>query len=118
MKELDLLKEAQRLWNDGDFYSAHEVLEDIWRLLPKEEKPKRNCYQGLIRLAIGYNHYLCGRRESSLKVLKMVYEQLIGCEDILEGIGVKSLLKKLKLNIESLEKGEYIEGFPKLDISA
>ncbi|MFN3870725.1 MAG: DUF309 domain-containing protein [Aquificaceae bacterium] len=114
MKELELFKKAQKLWNDGDFYPAHEVLEDIWRLFPKEEGLKRNCYQGLIRLAIAYNHYLCGRKESSLRVLKMAYQQLKECGEVF--VKVEELLKKVELNIYALEKEGEIKDFPKLDV--
>ncbi|MFN7066132.1 MAG: DUF309 domain-containing protein [Aquificaceae bacterium] len=116
MREIDLLKEAQRLWNSGDFYSAHEVLEDIWRLFPKEERLKRNCYQGLIRLAIAYNHYICGRKESSLRVLRMAYQQLKECGKVLDCVDLKVLLKKVELNIYTLEREGEIKDFPGLNV--
>ncbi len=116
MKEIELLKEAKRLWDRGDYYLAHEVLEDLWRLFPKEDKASRNCYQGLIRLAIAYNHYLCGRRDSALKVLKMSYEQLKGCSEVLKYVDISNLLEHIAFHIQVLERGDDIKEFPKLSL--
>lgn len=114
MKERELLGQAVALWNEGRFYDAHEVLEDIWRLFPKEDRFSRNCYQGIIRLAIAYNHYICGRRESALRVLRMVREQLGSCGENFRGIDVKHMLEHVERHIKALEKEEDIKDFPKL----
>lgn len=112
MSEKELIGQAKELWDKGDFYSAHEVLEDVWRLFPKEDKYSRNCYQGLIRLAIAYNHYLCGRKESALRVLRMVKEQLQPCKKDFRGIDIAYLLEFVERHIRDLEAGREIEDFP------
>ncbi|MEJ5338278.1 MAG: DUF309 domain-containing protein [Aquificaceae bacterium] len=117
MKERELLEEAKRLWDSGDFYSAHELLEDVWRLFPKEDRFSRNCYQGLIRLAIAYNHYLCGRRDSCLRVLRMVYEQLQPCREGFRGIDTAYLLEWVEVHIQALESGGEIDSFPIFPLS-
>ncbi|QWK13002.1 MAG: DUF309 domain-containing protein [Aquificota bacterium] len=114
MREKELLEEAKKLWDLGDFYGAHEILEDIWRLFPKDDRASRNCYQGLIRLAIAYNHYICGRRDSCLRVLKMSYEQLMNCDSVLRYVDVPYLLKFVDVHIKALEGGGGIEEFPQL----
>ncbi|RMH08320.1 MAG: DUF309 domain-containing protein [Aquificota bacterium] len=117
MKEGELLLQAKDLWDKGDFYSAHEVLEDIWRLFPKEDKHSRNCYQGLIRLAIAYNHYLCGRRDSAIRVLKMVKDQLQPCKEGFRGIDIAYLLEFVERHIDALERGEELKEFPVFRLS-
>lgn len=117
MRELELLKEAKRFWDAGDFYSAHEVLEDIWRLFPKEDRHSRNCYQGLIRLAIAYNHYLCGRRDSCLRVLKMVKDQLQPCGELFSYVNTALLREFVEEHIRTLESGQNIQSFPELYLS-
>ncbi|MCS6999204.1 MAG: DUF309 domain-containing protein [Aquificaceae bacterium] len=116
MSEIDLLKEAKRLWDEGDFYSAHEILEDVWRLFPKEDRHSRNCYQGVIRLAIAYNHYICGRKDSCLRVLRMVRDQLQPCADVFRYLDIAHLLSFVEEHIKILEKGEDISLFPSLRI--
>jgi predicted metal-dependent hydrolase len=114
LKERELLSQAVALWDEGRFYDAHEVLEDIWRLFPKEDRFSRNCYQGIIRLAIAYNHYICSRRDSALRVLRMVQQQLSPCGENFRGIDVKHILEYVERHIKALEMGEEIVDFPKL----
>ncbi len=117
MSKEELLKEAKRLWDIRDFYSAHELLEDLWRLFPKEDRFSRNCCQGLIRLAIAYNHYLNGRLPSCLRVLKMVKEQLQPCGDCFMGVDIGYLLSFVERHIQALEEGKSIQDFPQLRLS-
>ena len=37
------------LLNRGEFYDAHEVLEDVWRAAPE---PERRFLQGLMQVAV------------------------------------------------------------------
>ncbi len=41
-------------FNAGEFYEAHDVLEDLW--LEKREEPDANFYKGLIQLAGAFVH--------------------------------------------------------------
>lgn len=113
-EERELLRRARELWEEGKFYEAHEVLEDIWRLFPKEDRLSRQCYQGLIRLAIAINHYQQGRRESSLRVLNMCRDQLSSCTPTFRDIDVACLVSWIEEAMETLQRGGNIERFPKL----
>lgn len=110
--EEDMLLITKKFWDEGKFYEAHEVLEDIWRLFPKEDKFSRNCYQGLIRLAIAYHHYTCGRRDSALRVLRKVKEQLEGCSGSFRYVNIAYMLSFVNSAIECLESGKEIKTFP------
>jgi len=46
-----------RLFNDREFFAAHEVWEDIWRDC---DGVKREYYQGLIQCAVALEHYRRG----------------------------------------------------------
>jgi predicted metal-dependent hydrolase len=50
----DLLAEGLLLFNEGRFYDAHEVWEDLWRATA--DPPLKTCYQGLIQAAVGLHH--------------------------------------------------------------
>lgn len=50
----DLLGEGLLLFNEGRFYDAHEVWEDLWRVT--EDPSLKTCYQGLIQAAVGLHH--------------------------------------------------------------
>ena len=50
----DLLEEGLLLFNNGQFYEAHEVWEDLWRSI--EDPLRKACCQGLIQAAVGLHH--------------------------------------------------------------
>lgn len=49
----DGLIEGIRLFNAGEYYECHEVLEDIWR---DEREPIRYLYQGILQIGVGLHH--------------------------------------------------------------
>jgi uncharacterized protein len=50
------LAEGLELIRRGEYFTAHEVLEDVWREAPAEE---RDFYQGLVHVAVAW--YQAGR---------------------------------------------------------
>src|SRR5262245_33377956 len=50
----NLLEEGCFLFNNGKFYEAHEVWEDLWRATA--HPGLKTCYQGLIQAAVGLHH--------------------------------------------------------------
>jgi hypothetical protein len=49
----DGLIEGIRLFNAGEYYECHEVLEDIWR---EERDAIRYLYQGILQIGVGLHH--------------------------------------------------------------
>jgi predicted metal-dependent hydrolase len=49
------------LFNDHEFFEAHEVWEDAWRAIPRPPRGtidvRREFYQGLIQCAVALEHY-------------------------------------------------------------
>ncbi|MBE3144354.1 MAG: DUF309 domain-containing protein [Planctomycetes bacterium] len=45
--------EGLRLFNSGEYFQAHEVLEDVWR---EERRPIRELYRGILQVAVAYYH--------------------------------------------------------------
>ena len=50
------LEEGLDLIRRGEYFAAHEVLEDVWRT---SEPQERDFYQGLVHVAVGW--YQAGR---------------------------------------------------------
>src|SRR5262245_53595867 len=50
----DLLEEGRLLFNNGQYFDAHEVWEDLWRIL--QDPYRKTCCQGLIQAAVGLHH--------------------------------------------------------------
>eukprot|EP00242_Pyramimonas_sp_CCMP2087_P011766 CAMPEP_0198199934 /NCGR_PEP_ID=MMETSP1445-20131203/3037_1 /TAXON_ID=36898 /ORGANISM="Pyramimonas sp., Strain CCMP2087" /LENGTH=272 /DNA_ID=CAMNT_0043869845 /DNA_START=157 /DNA_END=975 /DNA_ORIENTATION=+ len=49
------LKRAVLMFNSGDFYSAHDVLEEMWH---NSQDPQRSALHGVLQCAVGLHHLL------------------------------------------------------------
>ncbi len=61
------LDEAQRLFDDGMPFHAHEVLEGSWKSAPESE---RELWQGLAQLAVALTHALRGNNSGAAALLR------------------------------------------------
>ncbi|MCW2543517.1 MAG: hypothetical protein JWM40_1069 [Frankiales bacterium] len=66
---------AQRLLDQGRAFSAHEVLEAVWKAAPSEE---RDHWQGLAQLCVGVTHLQRGNREGAVTLLRRGAGRLSG----------------------------------------
>lgn len=57
--------EFARLFNEGDYFEAHEVLEDLWVV---EVPPLKDYYKGLIQMAVAVCHWERGNRSGARKL--------------------------------------------------
>jgi predicted metal-dependent hydrolase len=51
--ERDELERGLRLIDEGAYFEAHEVLEDLWRAAAPRE---RDFFQGLVHVAVAWHH--------------------------------------------------------------
>jgi hypothetical protein len=63
----ETLATAQRYWDMGRAFAAHEVLEARWKASPAEE---RDLWQGLAQLAVGYTHLQRGNLVGGARLLR------------------------------------------------
>ncbi len=71
------------LFNRGQFFDAHEALEDVWRALPRDSPSRRRFrlhLQGLIQLAVAFHHYSTGNLVGARSVLARALRNLRGAE--------------------------------------
>ncbi len=83
-----LLLEGVALFNRGEFYECHEVLEDAWR---QDMRPCRHLYQGLLQLAVALYHVEQGNYAGALKVLGRARRHLARLPGRCQGVDVVSL---------------------------
>ncbi|RUM29377.1 MAG: hypothetical protein DSY32_03335 [Aquifex sp.] len=102
-REAELLKEAVYAWNTGDFYKAHEILEEIWGLFKNEDIKK--CYRGLIRSAIALHKLKEGNTESGLNVVKQALLDMANCPDNFRGINLGEIRAYLEEVLGTKEIG-------------
>ena len=88
----DRIAEGIRLFNSGQFFECHDVLEDYWSELTGPEKP---FFQGLIQAAVALFHYEEGNLGGALRMYRSsrVYLSPFGPETA--GINVSLLLTEL-----------------------
>ena len=60
------LAPGRAAFNRGEFFAAHELWEDVWRVLAGDE---RVLVQGLIQIAAGLHHLERGRTRAAARVL-------------------------------------------------
>ncbi len=71
------------LFNRARFFDAHEVLEDLWRPLPRDRPARRHLrlhVQGMIQLAVAFHHQSTSNYTGALSVLKRAVRNLKGAE--------------------------------------
>ena len=67
------LRTGIALFNQGAFFEAHEVLEDVWRECASEQKP---ALQGLVQLAVAFHHYSTGNQAGACSLLEKARRNL------------------------------------------
>lgn len=67
------------LFNRAHFFDAHEVLEDVWRALPRTSAMKKHL-QGVVQLAVAFHHESRGNMRGARSVLDRALRNLTGAE--------------------------------------
>lgn len=71
-----------RLFNEGDFFEAHEVLEDLWVV---ETGEIRDYYKGLIMAAVAILHWRRGNASGARKLYRDASRYLRRFPGVYEG---------------------------------
>jgi uncharacterized protein len=70
------LKPGRSAFEEGRFFEAHELWEEVWRELEGEE---RRLVQGLIQIAAGLHHRGRGRHAPAARLVAKGLEKLSRC---------------------------------------
>jgi nitronate monooxygenase len=86
----EALTVAQALLAEGRAFSAHEVLEAVWKAAPEQE---RDLWQGMAQLCVGITHAQRGNRTGASRLVRRGVGHLTGyAADSPHGIDVAGLL--------------------------
>ena len=88
------------VFNRGEFFDAHEVLEDVWRAAPDEEK---KFLQGLIQVAVGLHHHSTGNKVGARSLLARAEKNLSSYEEGFGGVKLSALRTRLAEWIRALD---------------
>ncbi len=97
------------LFNRGEFFDAHEVLEDVWRAAPAAEK---KFLQGLIQVAVGLHHHSCGNVVGARSLLARAHRNLSAYPARHGGIDLAGLCAQVERWVEALEHGRPAPALP------
>jgi len=105
---MNLLPEAAlrgiRLFNEGEYFEAHEALEAAWRAEPGEI---RGLYQGLLQAAVFYFHLQRGNLAGARKLYERCLRRLTPLAPVSAGIQVQTLRETIQITWKSvLETGQ------------
>ena len=112
------MKDIQKgidLFNDCDYFSAHDFFEDIWMDSSGEEK---DFYQGLVQISVGCYHLICGNMPGAKSQIKKGMDKLSKFIPEYNKLNLSELISKLKkilIDLESNKKN--IKDIPTLIIT-
>lgn len=102
------------LFNQEEFFAAHEVWEDCWR---ESAGPLRSVLQGLVQAAAGFYHLQTGNREGAISLLAKAGSRL-RAENSAVGSGapweLASFQRVLADWVSALDAGTSPPRYPKL----
>lgn len=93
------------LFNECDFFSAHDFFEDIWMETSGNEK---EFFQGLVQISVGCYHLICGNLKGAKSQLSKGNTKLKRFEPELYNINLISLNKKIELLINNINSNTII----------
>jgi hypothetical protein len=110
-EEQELFEEGIALFNNGEFWRAHEAWEEVWHRRPEES---RLFYQGIIQAAAGYHLAVERPRVSgAIRNFEKSLEKLALFPSPFLGIDVTGLMRSMRSAIEALRKtGNAGDKFP------
>jgi rubrerythrin len=83
------------LFNAGEFFEAHEALEDAWNA---EQGEAKNLYRGILQTAVVYLHITRRNYNGAVKVYDRSRKWLNGLPDVCKGFH----LGEMRANVESV----------------
>lgn len=86
-----------RLFNEGDWFEAHEVWEDVWHMA---SGPRKRFYQGLIQCAVTLEHIRRGNPRGVRSVYQTAVPKFDGLPSVYMGIRIPKLLDGLRRVVE------------------
>jgi len=97
--EAAIFHQGIALFNDGEWFDAHEEWEDIWVMASDQ---KKRFYQGLIQCAVTLEHIRRGNPRGVRSVWKSCVPKFDGITGIYMGIDVPKLLSDMRAVVDPI----------------
>ena len=96
------LESGLELIRNGEFFAAHEELEDAWRAAPAEE---RDFFQGLVHFTVAWYQAGRGNRVGCGRQLEKAARRLAPYAPEHRGVDVASILQQVEAAAATVESG-------------
>ncbi len=97
-----LFQEGVRLFNEGEFYDCHEVLEELWTFT---QQPDRWFLQALIHFAVACYHHERGNRVGATRQLRRGLLKFRGYLPQWDGVETGLLADHMEAGLKAVEAG-------------
>jgi len=97
------LAEGLRLYNAGEFFTAHEAWESVWLGSPE---PEKTFLQGLIQVTAAFHHLRRNNPLGTVLLLQAALRRLDRYPACFGGIAVTLLCQDIRERLRTLEAGE------------
>ena len=102
------------LFNDCDFFAAHDFFEDIWMEADRDEK---EFFQGLVQISVGCYHLICGNLKGAKSQLTKGKTKLTNFEPNFYEVNLSLLNKKVEKLINNIDSNTIIkEEIPTIEL--
>jgi hypothetical protein len=82
------------LFNEQDYFEAHEVWEDLWS---ESHGNERRFYQGLLQAAVGLCHYSNGNLAGAMKLYRSSRDYLAACGSVFQGLDLTEFWRQMDI---------------------
>jgi predicted metal-dependent hydrolase len=97
------LAEGLRLYDAGEFFTAHEAWESVWLGFPE---PEKTFLQGLIQVTAAFHHLQRNNPLGAMLLLQAALRRLDPYPPCFGGISVILLCQDIRERLRTLEAGE------------
>ena len=102
-----LLERGIALFNHGEYFECHEVLEEAWT---PERGDRRLFLQSLIHMTVGFYHNERGNPAGALRQLRKGLRKLAAYLPACERVDTARLDREVRLVLRTIEAGAAVSG--------
>jgi predicted metal-dependent hydrolase len=108
-----LLQHGIALFNRGEYFECHEVLEEAWT---PERGARRLFLQSLIHMAVGFYHHQRGNPEGASRQLRKGLRKLGAYLPVCERVDTARLEREVRLVLREIERAAAVSGYPRIHV--
>ena len=101
------LRHGVALFNRAHFFDAHEVLEDVWRSVPRDCASRRHLrlhLQGMVQLAVAFHHQSKGNHVGARSVLERAMRNISSADSSFPDLDLDRLRAELEIWRQRLDE--------------